>query len=573
MSESAQIDLFADPVPSFLKEAAQPSGNPYGLRYYQRDAKAAAEESFERVDSTMLVMATGTGKTQVFGAIAGDFDGRVLILCHRDELIQQAMNRLEEMTMERIGLEQGEFRSGKERIVIGSVQTVYRKERLEHLSRRGGFGLVVADEFHHYVAKTYRRALEHFDTAKRLGVTATPDRADELALGQICDEVAYQYDIDVAIEDGYLVPIIGQKVFIESLDLSSVGRSGKDLNLKQLDEVMMKAVEGIVKAVLDRWPDRCGPAFFPRKRSAEYACERFNALSPGCATVITDDTPPIERRRRVAACKRGDFQYLCNCMIATEGFDWPEANLMIGGRPTKSRALFSQMVGRTTRTETGLVDSMDGKENAEARRAAIAASSKPDCIVADFVGNAGKHALTTVEDVLGGRYTEAEVKVAKKKAEQQEGGNPQDLLEQARAELKAMAAAIKSTVEIHTERFDPFRTLHLSHDFPRDDEMSRRYGEKPASDKQVSALQRFGLTDKETKGLSKMAATKLMGAMIVRRKKDLATYKQLKVLQKWGVGRTNMSFKRASSLIDYLASTGWGKKKFVDPLTIAKLLG
>src|SRR5205085_2625015 len=105
--------------------------------------------------STLIVMATGTGKTQTFGAVAKHWPSRVLVLAHRDELIQQARSRLAKMTGEFIGVEQAEWHAQNERIVVGSVQTLSRDARL-HRFARDRFGLVIPDECHHSVAKTYR---------------------------------------------------------------------------------------------------------------------------------------------------------------------------------------------------------------------------------------------------------------------------------------------------------------------------------------------------------------------------------------------------------------------------------
>lgn len=527
------------------------------LRHYQEEAVDAIFGAWEDSPSALIVMATGLGKTQVFCEVAKRSEGRVLVLAHRDELVQQAITRLEQATGELVGLEQAQFRSGLERIVVGSVQTVYRDDRIQRLARNGGFKTVIVDEAHHYVARTYKKAVDAWEGARILGVTATPDRADEKALGRLFDTVAFELDIADGIDMGYLVPVEGRQVFLEEIDLTDVSSSSGDLAKGQLDEAMLKAVEGIVQTTLERWGDRCGPAFFPGKKSAEYANERFNRLKPGSSALLTDDTPHDERREITRACKRGDIQYLCNCMIATEGFDWPHADLMVGGRPTKSRALFTQMVGRTTRTAPGTVDHIPGAEGAPARRAAIAESSKPMAIVADFVGNSGKHSLASVEDALGGRYTEEEVAKAKELAKADEGGDPRSNLDEARKMLQAIAAKAKARVKSKVTVFDMFSIG------PSDQDL--RYGAKPPSAKQLDALTKFGVTEDELQGLSRSQATKLMGTLILRRQHGLASLKQTKLLQKYGVTNVNISFAAARAAIDYLAKNQWGKGPNYDP--------
>jgi superfamily II DNA or RNA helicase len=125
-----------------------------GLRWYQRDVHTAVMKAFETHNSVLVDLATGLGKTQVFSAIAKTWPGRVLVLAHRDELVQQARMRLEKMTGELVEVEQGNLKSNRARIVVGSVQTVYRPERLERLIKLGGFTLVIPDEAHHYVSET-----------------------------------------------------------------------------------------------------------------------------------------------------------------------------------------------------------------------------------------------------------------------------------------------------------------------------------------------------------------------------------------------------------------------------------
>jgi len=343
----------------------------YGLRWYQEEARVAVLDAFQRVRSALVVKATGLGKTTLFGAVAGDWtQGDVLILAHRDELVGQAAKRIERMTGEQVEIEQaGQRASYRSRIVVGSVQSVTRQNRLDRMGT-DRFGLVICDEAHHYTSATYRRPLEFFKNAKILGVTATPDRGDEKALGQIFEEVAYVMDIGLGIEHGYLCRVEAKRLDVGEVDLSGVKTQAGDLVASQLDEVILKHVEGIVKGVLQHYPDRKGPAFFPGVKSAELACQRFNALRPGCAAFIHAKTDPDERKEIIRDVHAGRYQFLCNVGIATEGFDWPEANIVIGGRATKSRALAAQMAGRGLRVLPGIVDHIPGKEGAATRRAA-----------------------------------------------------------------------------------------------------------------------------------------------------------------------------------------------------------
>src|SRR5512133_550315 len=152
------------------------------------------------------------------------------------------------------------------------------------------------------------------------------------------------------------------------------------------------------------------------------------------AAWVCGKTEREERRRVLAEFAAGKVQVVCNCGVLTEGFDDPGVEVIIMGRPTKSRSLYSQMVGRSTRPLPGVVD---GPETAGARRAAIAASPKPSCLVVDFVGNAGKHKLVTSADILGGKVSEEAVELAVQRARKAGGPvNMTEALDEAEAELK-----------------------------------------------------------------------------------------------------------------------------------------
>jgi superfamily II DNA or RNA helicase len=506
----------------------------------------------------LAVLATGLGKTWIFGAIARMWPGNVLVLAHRSELVEQARARLAAMTGEVVEVEQGDLlASRKARIVVASVDTIKQKHRLERFGK-DHFGLIVTDEAHHYTAKSYMRPLEFFD-AKILGVTATPDRGDEQSLGKVFDSVAYCFDILQGIDAGYLVPIRGRQVELGEIQLDGLAKVAGDLAKGQLDEVMVRAVEGIVHKTLELEPGRQGIAFFPGVKSAAYAAERFNALLPGSAVFLSADTPPDERKSAADGFRSGNFRYLCNCMIATEGFDAPSCDLIIQGRPTLSRALYAQMVGRGTRVLPGVVDALDGQTEAEARRSAIASSSKPDCMVLDFVGNATKHALMTPEDLLGGDYSEAEVEEAKRKAKLEPGANAQKLLADARRELAAVAAAVRSKVQANVRNFNPFQLLNL--DLTSTTREDMRWGRTPATEHQKEALAKMKVPASVIASVSEREARKLLQERNKRHDAGLATYAQLAQLKRYGLDDQNVTFANAGKALTYIArDCNWNPK-------------
>ena len=212
------------------------------LRPYQVEAVERILLDLDRVRSTLLVCPTGTGKTQIFSEVARRWRprGRVLVLAHRDELIEQAKTRMEQFGLQ-VKIEKADLCAARDLagtdVVVASVQT------LAHESRRlaynpSTFGLLIVDEAHHAPAPSYRNIIGYFSGARVLGVTATPDRGDEIALGNIFESVAFEYDLRDAIDEGWLVPIRQKAVTVQGLDLSHVRTTAGDLNDGDLDRVL-----------------------------------------------------------------------------------------------------------------------------------------------------------------------------------------------------------------------------------------------------------------------------------------------------------------------------------------------
>lgn len=522
------------------------TGDVDGLRYYQREAYDSILNELTSVRSTMAVMATGLGKTRLFAAVIKHWEGRVLVLVHRSELLTQAVADIRRITGEQVSIEQATLFGDKSaRIVVASVDTIKLKSRLERWSPNH-FSLIVPDEFHHYVSKTYRRPLDHFTGAKVFGVTATADRADKKAMGQIVDTVAFKMDIRAGIKAGYLVPIKGRFVHIDKVDLTNVKTVAGDLNRSQLDEVMLAAVESIVDKTIELEPDRQAICFFPGVQSAQYAAERFNARIPGSALFISGKTDQDERRENIQKFKAGDFRYLCNCEIATEGFDAPEVSMVVMGRPTKSRPLYTQMAGRATRVLPYTVDNLYGKGRAQQRREAIAASGKPDMVLLDFVGNAGKHSLISPVDLLGEDYTVEEKEHAKKVVEEKPEVEIQEALDFSRLELRRIANQLEAMVQARIEDFNPFELMHVKESEAVD------FSHKAASPQQIRMLRGHGVEERHLKNMSMQDAKALAGKLWMRHQQGWASLNQARVLAAHGVDAKGVKTARANNGVKYV---------------------
>ena len=326
------------------------------------------------------------------------------------------------------------------------------------------FGLVIVDETHHATAATWKETIAWFmqnPDARLLGVTATSDRADGESLRSIFRSVAFQYGIADAINHGYLVPITQQFVPSPTLDYSHIKTRAGDLSEGELADVMEKeenvqsicqptieAVFGLKPKTLTGIPVESWHTYLkgvgrsPRRTivftvsiaQAEMCASVFARAMDGVEWVC-GKTQKLKRRAILERFKSGETAVCVNAQVLTEGYDNPFVELISMARPTKSRSLYTQMIGRSTRTLPGVIDEIPVED---LRKDAIARSAKPFCRILDFVGNSGKHKLITCFDVLGGNVSPELVEAAKQKA--LEDGTPKRVmitLSNAEKELEA----------------------------------------------------------------------------------------------------------------------------------------
>ena len=540
------------------------------LRPYQAAASDAIFKEWQENDSTLVVMPTGGGKTVLFAdVIRRMFPRRALVIAHREELIFQARDKIQRVTGLSADVEMGEYRAenglfGAARVVVSTIQTQCSGGdgggRMAKFDPQR-FGVLIIDEAHHATSPSYRRVIDYYRTnpaLKVLGVTATPDRADEAALGQVFQSVAFDYEVLDAIHDGWLVPIEQQMVHVEGLDYSSIRTTAGDLNGGDLAAVMEaeKNLQQMASASLAIIGQRRALVFTASVKSAEMTAEIFNRHRSNMASWVCGKTDREERRRVLADFAAGKLQVVCNCGVLTEGFDDPGVEVVLMGRPTKSRSLYSQMVGRSTRPLPGVVD---GPDTAEARRAAIATSAKPSCLVVDFVGNAGKHKLVTSADILGGKVSEEAVELAVTRA--RKAGGPvkmaealdeaeEELNEQKRLAEAARRARLVATARFTTQSVDPFDVLHIDPLKPRGWDATRQLTEK-----QRSLLAKQGINPD---GISFSQGKQLIAEIFRRWDGKLCSFKQAKLLRRYGYN-TDVSFAEASATIDALAKNKWQK--------------
>lgn len=538
------------------------------LRDYQTKALDSAFRCLEEHDSTLIVSPTGTGKTVMMaGLVSRVFPKRVMILAHREELIFQAKEKIERMTGIGCCVEMADARAkdgsidlfGLSRVVVSSIQTQNAGGDGGRMTRFDPwqFDYVLVDEAHHAPAASYKRVLQYYrnnQDIKVIGVTATPDRADEEALGQVFASVAFDYEILDAINDGYLVPIRQTVVEVADLDFSTVKTTAGDLNGKELAAIMEeeKALHEIASPTLELAGNRKTLVFASSVKHAERLCEIFNRHEANAAW-LCGKTPKDQRREILGRYAKGEIRILVNVGVLTEGFDDPGVEMVVIARPTKSRALYSQMVGRGTRPLPGVID---GLMTAEERRAAVAVSGKPTVEILDFAGNSGRHKLMTTADILGGKVSDEVVERAKKKTKAKGSADMAEELIKAEQELreeKEKAAArerakLQAKARYKTKAVDPFDVLHIEPGVEKGWERGKKLTEK-----QANLLRGQGI---EPNDRSYHENKRLLDELFRRWDGNMCSFKQARILQKYGYP-TDCDRDTANRIIDAVAANGW----------------
>lgn len=515
---------------------------PPPLDYFQEDAAYAVKDRRRLGQKRLLVvMATGLGKAEIAAELARMEDGRVLALCHTEELVGQLSRRIERRTGGEVSIEQAELKASPgSRIVVASVQSMVK--RLEKWNPNH-FSLVIPDEAHRYMAPTYRKVLEHF-TGDRVGFTATPKRLDKQGLRALFDYTVDEASMDLfeGIEQGWLVPVRIRPVSVKEVRLEMDAVAG-DLPQGALDDEMVKGMLGIVRQTLEHEPHRKIILFAPGIRSAEVAFHAFEAHFPGTACLLYSGMPDKQREEQVMGFRNGTYSRLANVAIVIEGFDSPDVDCIIQARPTLSEAFYAQTLGRGTRILRDYIDGITGREQSEERRAAIAASPKPDCMCIDFVGNSSKHkdALVSPLDVLG-HMTDEEKALAKKYIQDKPGAEAIEAIKAAREQVARAIAQVKVTVEADVgEVFDPFALLGLR--FAKSKRKASAFSQ--ATPGMVQILENIGLERTYLEGLSKSAAGALIDEFRRRRRQNLLSLKQYQILAKHGIEDQYLPFHRA----------------------------
>ncbi len=521
------------------------------LRPYQEEAFKRIFEEWDKGNAkTLLVLPTGTGKTIVFAKVTEECVRRglrVLILAHRGELLEQAADKILRSTGLRCSVEKAEFTSLGDfyRITVGSVQTLMREKRLAQFPPEH-FDVIIIDEAHHAISDSYQKVLSHFDGAKVLGVTATPDRGDMRNLGQLFQSLAYEYTLPKAIREGYLCHIKALTIPIK-LDMSKVSVQAGDFKAADICNVLDPYLYQIADEMVDVCKERKTVVFLPLIKTSqkfkEILCERgFRAAE---VNGESDDRAEI-----LKDFERGKYNVLCNSMLLTEGWDCPDVDCIVVLRPTKVRSLYAQMVGRGTRLS----------------------KDKEHLLLLDFLWMTERHELCHPASLIC-----ESAEVAKKMTENiQAAGCPVDIEE---AEHQAEEDVVKQREEALAEQLKAMRKKKRSLVDPLQFEMSIQaedlssyipafgYQMLPPSDKQIQLLEKHGINPESVGNAGK--AELLIDRLAKRQHAGLSTPKQIRMLERFGFQHVGeWRFEDAQNLISRIAATGWKSvPRGIDPKT------
>lgn len=518
------------------------------LRPYQTQAKEAVLSQWQGGNrKTLLVLPTGTGKTIVFASVIESCvrsGQRVLVLAHRGELLDQAADKLRKTTGLGCAVEKaGETALGSWfRVTVGSVQSMMREKRLDRFPE-DWFGTIVIDEAHHCLSDSYQRVLEHFPGANVLGVTATPDRSDMRNLGQYFDSLAYEYTLPRAIREGFLAPIKAMTVPLR-LDISQVGFSAGDYKAAELGTALDPYLVEIADEMVRACQGRRTVAFLPLVKTSQKFRDILEAHGFRAAEV---NGQSADRAEILADFAAGKYDVLCNSMLLTEGWDCPNVDCIVVLRPTKSRALYCQMVGRGTRLAPG----------------------KDHLLLLDFLWHTERHELCRPAHLIC-----QSDEVARKMTENlEQAGCPTDI---EAAEQQAAEDVVAQREEALAKQLAEMRTRKRKLVDPLQFEMSIQaedlsgyvpaFGWEmgPPSEKQKGALEKMGIFPDEITSAGK--AAQLLDRLDKRRAEGLTTPKQIRFLEGRGfVHVGTWQFSDAKRLIDRIAANGWRVPSGISP--------
>lgn len=481
------------------------------LRPYQIEAIEASKEALNRgITRQIISMATGLGKTVTFVNICKEYK-KVMLITHTEELTDQsALVFIREYFdesfakhVEQIGyvnyVRKGglfalkDFRMGliksdvfvpEGNVVIASAPTLHRRL---HLLPPDSFDLIIVDECHLAAANTWVKSLNHFSPKLLLGVSATPTREDNLQLGDVFDEIIYEYGIKDGVDNGYLCELDAIRVHT-TISLDKVRTTGGEFNQKDLaDEINIPERNQLVVSSYIKYANgRQGIFFCTDIKHAVDLAEVFNEMGIKCAPISSNEELTPNRSKNISLYKEGKITVLTNVMVLTTGFDAPNTGVIGHSSPTKSLTKYLQCTGRGTRLKSKDYVDKFGQ----------------NCIILDFVDSTNRHNLVNSWELDKDKHPEERTFITKEKKEK--------LLESRKAKVQherkedekvtllripklKISKSIKMLEEATEAQLKWIYDLGYSADIHYTKKMcSEIISQQPASQKQINLLKHHG---------------------------------------------------------------------------------
>lgn len=361
-------------------------------RYYQRDAIREILDGWKKFDSGILSLTTGAGKTYVASRVISATGKRCLMLADQNELVAQPVKALQRFSGIIAAIERGKDRASlNAKTVVGSAQTLIRKDRRERFPR-DHFDYIVTDECHRGTSRG-AEICEYFNTAKVLGMTATPFRAGLQNLSKWFQTVFYDKPMATMpskknpgmIDEGFAPAIRSIALPIE-VDLDEVKTAitpeGKDYKPEDCSAAIAPYYEAIAKIIAARFKRRHIIAYLPLIASSE---EFARILRRHGVTACHVDGGSPDREEIIERFSRGEFCCLCNAGVISIGVDIPIADAMLNLQPMHSPALYQQRAGRVARVLPGVVDDLPEQNQSAERKERIEWSDKPEFTIFDVL--------------------------------------------------------------------------------------------------------------------------------------------------------------------------------------------
>ncbi|MEB3211603.1 MAG: DEAD/DEAH box helicase family protein [Leptolyngbyaceae bacterium] len=324
----------------------------FSLREHQLDALQQLEQlRKEGKTITLLNHATGTGKTHIAVSDAQNLGLRTLYLAHRKELITQTKERFEELWPE---VEVSEYKKGNGKteayVILSTIQAISKS--LNQFDERE-FGYIIFDECHHATAESYRKVISHFRPKFILGLTATAERHDGQSLIEIFQNCAHRLELGDAIERGLLVPIRCVRVKT-NIDLTNIRFNGVDYRSKDLGQHLQIPDRDrlIVETYVNHARGKRAVCFCIDVNHAEQLVKVFQSYKISAA-YVSGRMPDKQRQETLRNYQKGITHVLCACDLLNEGWDSPEIEVLLMARPTLSKVVYIQQLGRGTRKAPG----------------------------------------------------------------------------------------------------------------------------------------------------------------------------------------------------------------------------